>query len=415
MWRNRQGLFVVNQTGDPLADFARIIQARSESIGLSLFLLRLGEIGLATYIDKDRESRSKQRANTTVIRCLVNRILPKATAKMFEAKKHQILQAIGKGRKWRDLCPESEGLLALIPPNSPQYTTHPTGVSGERYAVLSEAQVARLCDQLSQSALATAMLEMSRVFRNAIWSQQDVPRFMWEDLDEIALHRLNDHELCAQTVQFHELTANYYDETKFEGDDARPTGITGAWPVNPTAVPTDESQCDKCDGASPCTCIAALDLPSQSRKIRIADAGSLGQTAFAVGRADEVVFAREAVIAEYLGELLPRAIYMDGWEAELVRPDNGDPLAFIYGRRKGNWARKINHCCDPVAAFRPMRISGFFRLMVVAVRDILAGDEVTLSYGKTYFRSSKLQCLCRVCTPTEATEPTEAGDAESSS
>jgi hypothetical protein len=53
---------------------------------------------------------------------------------------------------------------------------------------------------------------------------------------------------------------------------------------------------------------------------------------------------------------------------EFRRPDIADkPVAQIYPKEKGNWVRKVNHLCDPSAEFCVMKISGWWRQMLVAI------------------------------------------------
>ncbi|HJQ34952.1 MAG TPA: SET domain-containing protein-lysine N-methyltransferase [Pyrinomonadaceae bacterium] len=61
--------------------------------------------------------------------------------------------------------------------------------------------------------------------------------------------------------------------------------------------------------------------------------------------------------------------------------------------RGGNGTMFINHCCAPNCF---MRVTAG-RIIIYALRDIEAGEELTLDYGETYHDDSK---LCRCGAPT---------------
>jgi histone-lysine N-methyltransferase SUV420H len=57
-------------------------------------------------------------------------------------------------------------------------------------------------------------------------------------------------------------------------------------------------------------------------------------------------------------------------------------------------ARFANHDCD---ANGRLATRGSDGMQVVAVRDIEAGEEITVSYGEDYFGSDNCECLCESC------------------
>jgi hypothetical protein len=71
-----------------------------------------------------------------------------------------------------------------------------------------------------------------------------------------------------------------------------------------------------------------------------------------------------------------------------VQLDNYDELR--------NWVRKVNHSCDPSAEFRIMKISGWWRQMLVAIQNIPHGGEVTASCGGGLPRKGA-KCPCEHC------------------
>jgi SET domain-containing protein len=61
--------------------------------------------------------------------------------------------------------------------------------------------------------------------------------------------------------------------------------------------------------------------------------------------------------------------------------------------RGGNGTMFVNHCCAPNCFMRVTR----GHIIIYALRDIEAGEELTLDYGETYHDDSK---LCRCGAPT---------------
>jgi hypothetical protein len=47
---------------------------------------------------------------------------------------------------------------------------------------------------------------------------------------------------------------------------------------------------------------------------------------------------------------------------------------------KGNASRFINHSCAPVCETQKWRVNGKFRIGIFALKDIIAGEEVTFDY-----------------------------------
>ncbi|PRP79190.1 hypothetical protein PROFUN_13070, partial [Planoprotostelium fungivorum] len=61
---------------------------------------------------------------------------------------------------------------------------------------------------------------------------------------------------------------------------------------------------------------------------------------------------------------------------------------------KGNKARFVNHSCDPNAATRIIDLgNGEERIMIVAIRPIVAGEEILYDYQFPY-EDVKIPCHC---------------------
>ncbi|CAM9618860.1 unnamed protein product [Phaeothamnion confervicola] len=74
----------------------------------------------------------------------------------------------------------------------------------------------------------------------------------------------------------------------------------------------------------------------------------------------------------------------------LVHTTNMDATRF------GNESRFMNHSCDPCLAVHVIRVGGMdnTRLALFARRDVLAGEELTFSYGGADARRGGLPCRC---------------------
>lgn len=158
------------------------------------------------------------------------------------------------------------------------------------------------------------------------------------------------------------------------------------WPTNPTFIPHDDRQCELClDRICSCILISVRqDVPA------IVPYGDKGEGAQA-----QMSYLKGELLGELLRELAPLEKYEDGWGADLVRKDigsNAHAVCQVYCRYVGNWVRKINHSCNPCTSFSPMKISGKWRIMIEAIRNIAKGEEITVFYGAEYWEGDK--CLC---------------------
>ena len=71
----------------------------------------------------------------------------------------------------------------------------------------------------------------------------------------------------------------------------------------------------------------------------------------------------------------------------------------LAGRKKSDQmflgpARFSNHDCDPNGR---LMMKGIDSMTVMAVKNINVGDEITVSYGDSYFGPDNVECLCHTC------------------
>lgn len=98
-------------------------------------------------------------------------------------------------------------------------------------------------------------------------------------------------------------------------------------------------------------------------------------------------------IVEYTGERIPTAVADERATKYLFELDDDWT---IDGSVRTNIARYINHSCDPNSE---AEIDGDGRIMIVALRDILPGEEITFDYGDEYFNEfiRPVGCRCSRC------------------
>jgi SET domain-containing protein len=97
-------------------------------------------------------------------------------------------------------------------------------------------------------------------------------------------------------------------------------------------------------------------------------------------------------IIEYIGPIITSK------EASIRRSKylfDIDDSRTIDGSSRKNIARYINHSCEPNA-------KGFTtgkRIWIWLLRDLKAGEEITINYGKQYMDTHIKRCKCEPCAP----------------
>eukprot|EP00164_Ancoracysta_twista_P024214 GFYU01045754.1.p1 GENE.GFYU01045754.1~~GFYU01045754.1.p1 ORF type:complete len:105 (-),score=17.17 GFYU01045754.1:26-340(-) len=73
-----------------------------------------------------------------------------------------------------------------------------------------------------------------------------------------------------------------------------------------------------------------------------------------------------------------------------------DDDVVIDATMRGNNARFVNHCCEPNCDASILRVDGSKRLVMIALRDLQVGDEITYDYKFTLeAEEHRIRCLCR--------------------
>ena len=71
-----------------------------------------------------------------------------------------------------------------------------------------------------------------------------------------------------------------------------------------------------------------------------------------------------------------------------------DGDTFVDGRNSKSKTKYLNHSCDPNCFMQVWDVAGTSRAGVFALRDVAAGEELTIDYRWSAAGNSTTQCLC---------------------
>jgi uncharacterized protein len=100
-------------------------------------------------------------------------------------------------------------------------------------------------------------------------------------------------------------------------------------------------------------------------------------------------FKRGHKIAEYTGERITNAEANRRATRRKLRICAINSRWSLDGSKGGNGTHYINHCCEPNAYMKIL----YRHILFIALRDIAAGEEVTIDYEST-LHSNKKRCTC---------------------
>jgi len=324
---------------------------------LHTFLSRLFKLKLSEIVDRLTTAGASECSSPAIIDGLLCRL------RWDDTKRHVLHDFVREGKCWRTICGHYDGLLSLMPSNTDCF------------------ELALFKDQVSQfhasldTELVRRMCAVGSTLQRAIWDCLELPEFVFETT---ATTWLSIEQISPFLVPFRLIRSNHYNEQRWHRWP-KPPSWPATWPVDPTIVFPNDQPCELCTASKTCRCIG-YKIP---RIPRISDDKSKGPGIRSVGphRANDI-------LGELVGELMPVGTQAAQWTMELCRPDlNHQAVAEIYPRFMGNWVRKVRHeSVKPSATFRPMKISGRWRMMLVALRDIQDGEEITAKFGKGFLK-----------------------------
>ncbi|OAX82018.1 hypothetical protein ACJ72_03629, partial [Emergomyces africanus] len=183
----------------------------------------------------------------------------------------------------------------------------------------------------------------------------------------------------------------------FDGQYQKNIGnyVIGSGGLNPECVdptlrrPTD-GECDVCSSKELCNCVYPAFPALFLELVKTADGRGIGVRALAN-------FAKDTALGPYTGEVFSKNPQnYDPVYAMILDPKTGgNERASICPKRYGNWARFINHSCDPSVAFVSRTIGKRIYMMIETQRDIEVFEELTIDYGYRYWSPPDRYCLCR--------------------
>ncbi|KAF4003606.1 COMPASS (Complex proteins associated with Set1p) component N family protein [Saccharomyces cerevisiae] len=112
--------------------------------------------------------------------------------------------------------------------------------------------------------------------------------------------------------------------------------------------------------------------------------------------------AAKEMIIEYVGERIRQPV-AEMREKRYLKNGIGSSYLFrvdentvIDATKKGGIARFINHCCDPNCTAKIIKVGGRRRIVIYALRDIAASEELTYDYKfeREKDDEERLPCLC---------------------
>ncbi|GFF52214.1 histone-lysine N-methyltransferase, H3 lysine-9 specific SUVH1 [Aspergillus udagawae] len=165
-------------------------------------------------------------------------------------------------------------------------------------------------------------------------------------------------------------------------------------------VPDRDGPCDLCYAERECNC--KISRPTLATcLVELVNYPHKGIGVRALAR-----FKKGDILDEYVGELRPvdykdDRVYALLHESKMVE---GHPVALISAKRYGNWTRYLNHSCKPSTTFLKMTVGKKTIVAVQAVRDIDIFEEITIDYGKGYWKNRKCLCGEPGCRSQDATE-----------
>lgn len=115
----------------------------------------------------------------------------------------------------------------------------------------------------------------------------------------------------------------------------------------------------------------------------------------------EPIAANEMII-EYVGEIIRQKV-SERREKNYLRSGIGSSYLFrideatvIDATKRGGIARFINHCCTPSCTAKIIKVEGQKRIVIYALRDIAADEELTYDYKfeREQDGGERIPCLC---------------------
>jgi hypothetical protein len=385
-WRNRWRSLEFSKDGCSAARLVCIIGLTEEKSQLVQVLSRIAKVELAEIIDKGKGDRTSADPTT------INKLIGELKWEHTKANRQRLHDYLKEGRQWKKIRGTFDGLLCLIP--TPREGRE--NASHRAYYELAGLDLQLFHSLLDSNQFIKSLCQIGNILGSSISNNTEIPQFKWEREDSQRLSRLSIAELAPFIEVFPQIKESMCHFEKYNWP--KPDCWPWEWPQCPNWIPSSDKRCDLCNdegynkggNGEECSCILSCLPETQPR---ITNEPGKGQGI----RAIDVAYAKNQILGELLGEIAPLDTFNDDWTMVLTRRDLDEPIAQIWTKEMGNWVGKVNHSCEPSAKFCDMRISGLWRPMLIAIRDIPLGSEITASCGTNFLRSQGKVCHCDKC------------------
>ncbi|KAK4177525.1 hypothetical protein QBC36DRAFT_289451 [Triangularia setosa] len=335
-----------------------------DDLELNIFLSRFCRMKLAEWLEAKAGEQERARPAPRPAQQDTTDLLLQELG-WEEADRHKLNDYIREGKCWKTICGAYDGLLCLIPPDP-----------GFQQLALFQDQVLMFHHQFDDPFLRD-MCAVGKTLQASIWENRELPDFIFESEDTIAL---STEELTPMLKQYKLIKENVFSpHAPFFWPKPAGWKASWQWPADPTTVFYDR-WCNVCKKKKSCRCYARFvpDIP------RVSIDGSKGSGVRVMG-----TFRAGDIIGELLGELVPPGTIPNReWTMEFRRPDLDDiVVAELYSKEQGNWARGVTHSANPSCEISIRKIEGKWRMLIVASRQLFDGEEITVKYGRGYYRN----------------------------
>ncbi|KAH8678529.1 hypothetical protein BX600DRAFT_452159 [Xylariales sp. PMI_506] len=319
--------------------------------------------------------------------------------------------------EWRELGRKMQrypvGLLCLIP----AVKSPPCYVSYRNLEELKDDEAVSLCELLGTTELDKLLLDLGGSIISSIESGSDIIEHIWETsiTDPFKVSETEVLEVLAPFPQASICSLNIEDFTSTPKPDLWPI----EWPTDPAIGDGFPNQCDFCDrSACECSrlltfneisecprCASQCNCERQRLKGRMVSAlflrrDNVNRSYILVkGPPSQVIYEKDDVLGELIGQISPPNTYssQNPFVHDVRRSDllNSPVIYQICWENVGNWTRNISHqCSSPTVFLRSNMVSGKHRVLLVASRNIVEGDEITITLDSARRPSP---CFCVYC------------------
>lgn len=302
--------------------------------------------------------------------------------------KRQYFHHRDRGVKWQQYRKVFPGILGFIP-----LLSQAPSLSSADWLAVNETDFHRLRRHLDPKYV-SAFCTAGKLLEDSFDPAADDVDFAWEN-GSISVDKNSEMDLLSSLKPFPTTDDNIYVEDAYPNwprPDDWPVDL--GWPMDPTTLPPSaDRQCDLCIQPQ-CDC-ANIRHEIQPR-IRTYPGKGRGLQAVA-SEAGQVAYKKDAIIGFIKGEIAPPNTFRNGKCIAIVRSDLPfEPeVAQINCNEIGNVFRLMNCDCTPSAKFKGMRVTGKFRIAIIANQDIRDGEEITVRYGSGFWGREK--CPCPKC------------------